>query len=127
MFQKINNKSLLLFASVYCFAQQVAMAGPLDSLPNSAHPSATIPEIGNRVEGFLGWFYTIIKMVAIVIGLWMVVSGLLKVKARANGEEQGSIWGAWFGIVVGSMLAGVTTWLWAISKTAEDFAGVSAP
>lgn len=121
MLEKLNNKLLFLSA---LFVSQVAMADPLDSLPNSSDPGATIPKIGERLETGIGWFYTIIKTFAVILGLWMVISSLLKLKAIANNESDGSMWGAWFGIVVGGMLSGVTTWLWAVGATAEDVAGV---
>lgn len=98
-------------------------ADPLDALPSSPHPGATLPEISDRADSLVGSVYTFLKALAVVIGLWMVISSFLKIKAISNEEKQGSLFGAWMGILIGGMLSTVATWMHVAAKTAEDFAG----
>jgi hypothetical protein len=123
MLKKINDKTLSCFVFLAVAWETSAIAAPLDALPNSPHPGATLPELSARADSFSIAFYNFLKALAVVIGLWLVISSFLKIKAISNEEKQGSLFGAWMGILVGGMLSTVATWLHVASKTAEDFAG----
>lgn len=123
MFAKLNDKSLTCFVVLAVAWQTSAIAAPLDALPNSPHPGATFPEISTRVDSLSIWFYNLLKAAAVVLGLWLVISSLLKIKAISNEEKQGNLVGAWMGVLIGGMLSTVATWLHVASKTTEDFAG----
>lgn len=123
MLKKINDKSLVFFVCLSVAWQTSAIAAPLDALPNSPHPGATFPAISERADSFSIAFYNFLKALAVVIGLWLVISSFLKIKAISNGEKEGSLFGAWMGVLIGGMLSTVATWLHVASKTAEDFAG----
>ncbi|MGP9666559.1 hypothetical protein [Psychrobacter sp. AOP31-A1-22] len=123
MFTRLNDKSLTCFVFLAVAWQTSAIAAPLDALPNSPHPGATFPEISARADSLSIWFYNVLKAFAVVLGLWIVISSFLRIKAISNEEKQGSMFGAWMGVLIGGMLSTVATWLHVGAKTAEEFAG----
>jgi len=123
MLRKFNDRSLQCFVFLAVAWQTSAIAAPLDALPNSPHPGATLPALSERADSFSLWFYNMLKGVAIIIGLWLVISSLIKVKQISNEEKPGSLLGAWMGVLIGGMLSTAATWMYVASKTAEEFAG----
>lgn len=114
----------MLFAVAVSVAWQTsAIAAPLDALPNSPHPNATFPAMESRMSSLGASFWSFIKAAAIVLGLFLVISSLVKIRDISNGKKDGSMAGAFFGLIIGGMVASAATWLFAISKTAEDITG----
>ena len=121
---KYSDKLLTAFVIVSALWHTTAFAAPLDALPSSPHKSATLPAIEQRANSFASTIWAFLKGLAILIGLWMVMSSFMKIRAISNGTAEGSIWGAWAGAFIGGMMAAVGTWLFAVSRTAEELVGI---
>lgn len=120
---KISNAPLMLYAIISVCWQTTVMAAPLDALPNSPHPNATLPAMEARVGSLGGSLWSFIKACAILLGLILVISSLLKIRDISNGKKDGSLGGAFGGLVIGGMMSSVAIWLFAFAKTAEDVSG----
>ena len=70
--------------------------------------------------------WSFIKGCAIVLGLVLVIASLIRIRDISNGKKDGSIGGAFAGLVVGGMMSSVAIWLFAFAKTAEDITGAGA-
>lgn len=122
---KITNLPLLIFVTVSVCWHTTLMAAPLDALPNSPHPNATLPAMEARIDSFGASFWNFVKGASIVLGLFLVITSLIRIRDINMQKKEGSILGAFFGAVIGGMMSGVAIWLFAFAKTAEDLAGAT--
>lgn len=122
---EIKHLPLRGFVAASVLWHTTAIAAPLDALPNSPHPNATLPAMEARMDSLGGSLWNFVKGVAIVLGLILVITSLMKIRDISMGKKDGSIGGAFAGLVVGGMMSSVAIWLFAFAKTAEDVAGAT--
>ena len=127
--QSINDK--VLVASVLLPAIIATMPAEASTSLSDAYSadknkagSLTSSNGGNADAG-LGIVYKLLAGVFVVVGLWFIGTGFMKVRKASNSEGRESPTGGWVAVVIGGALATSSYILWTMSKTVENVTGAS--
>ena len=128
--QSINDKVLAAFVllpAIIATMQAEASTSLSDaySADKSKAGSLTSSNGGNADAG-LGIVYKLLSGVFILVGLWFIGTGFMKVRKASNSEGRESPTGGWVAVVIGGALATSSYILWTMSKTVENVTGASS-
>lgn len=127
MLSKLNNKtiSMSVMASVAIMGISTsAMAGPFDTVVNADRDKTqSLTGGGGAAEEGLGKIYNLGKYIAVVIGLFLAIAGLMSVSKAAKTEGQKSQMPGWISFGIGGLLTVVGFFMFAIGKTATNVIG----
>lgn len=124
---KLNDKTLALsvVASVaFMTVTSTANAGAFDDAIKSDRTSAS-SLTGNQgaAEQGLSSVYNLGKYIAVVIGLFLAIGGLMAVSKAAKTEGQKSQMPGWISFGIGGLLTVVGFFMFAVGKTATNVIG----
>lgn len=124
---KFNDKTLAIsvVASVAMMSvASTATAGAFDDAINSDRSSAS-SLTGNQgaAEQGLSSVYNLGKYIAVVIGLFLAIGGLMSVSKAAKTEGQKSQMPGWISFGIGGLLTVVGFFMFAVGKTATNVIG----
>lgn len=129
--QSINDKVLAAFvllpAVIATLPAEAANTSLSDaySADKSKAGSLTASNGGNADAG-LGIVYKLLSGVFILVGLWFIGTGFMKVRKASNSEGRESPTGGWVAVVIGGALATSSYILWTMSKTVENVTGAGS-
>ena len=125
--QSINDKVLAAFVLLPAIiatmpAEASNSLSDAYSADKSKAGSLTSSNGGNADAG-LGIVYKLLSGVFILVGLWFIGTGFMKVRKASNSEGRESPTGGWVAVVIGGALATSSYILWTMSKTVENVTG----
>ena len=128
--QSINDKVLAAFVLLPAIiatmpAEASTSLSDAYSADKSKAGSLTSSNGGNADAG-LGIVYKLLSGVFILVGLWFIGTGFMKVRKASNSEGRESPTGGWVAVVIGGALATSSYILWTMSKTVENVTGASS-
>ena len=128
--QSINDKVLAAFVLLPAIiatmpAEASTSLSDAYSADKSKAGSLTASNGGNADAG-LGIIYKLLSGVFILVGLWFIGTGFMKVRKASNSEGRESPTGGWVAVVIGGALATSSYILWTMSKTVENVTGASS-
>lgn len=128
--QSINDKVLVAFVLLPAIiatmpAEASTSLSDAYSADKSKAGSLTSSNGGNADAG-LGIVYKLLSGVFILVGLWFIGTGFMKVRKASNSEGRESPTGGWVAVVIGGALATSSYILWTMSKTVENVTGASS-
>lgn len=128
--QSINDKVLAAFVLLPAIiatmpAEASTSLSDAYSADKSKAGSLTASNGGNADAG-LGIVYKLLSGVFILVGLWFIGTGFMKVRKASNSEGRESPTGGWVAVVIGGALATSSYILWTMSKTVENVTGASS-
>lgn len=128
--QSINDKVLAAFVLLPAIiatmpAEASNSLSDAYSADKSKAGSLTASNGGNADAG-LGIVYKLLSGVFILVGLWFIGTGFMKVRKASNSEGRESPTGGWVAVVIGGALATSSYILWTMSKTVENVTGAGA-
>lgn len=128
--QSINDKVLAAFVLLPAIiatmpAEASNSLSDAYSADKSKAGSLTSSNGGNADAG-LGIVYKLLSGVFILVGLWFIGTGFMKVRKASNSEGRESPTGGWVAVVIGGALATSSYILWTMSKTVENVTGASS-
>lgn len=128
--QSINDKVLAAFVLLPAIiatmpAEASNSLSDAYSADKSKAGSLTASNGGNADAG-LGIVYKLLSGVFILVGLWFIGTGFMKVRKASNSEGRESPTGGWVAVVIGGALATSSYILWTMSKTVENVTGASS-
>lgn len=128
--QSINDKVLAAFVLLPAIiatmpAEASTSLSDAYSADKSKAGSLTSSNGGNADAG-LGIVYKLLAGVFILVGLWFIGTGFMKVRKASNSEGRESPTGGWVAVVIGGALATSSYILWTVSKTVENVTGASS-
>lgn len=128
--QSINDKVLAAFVLLPAIiatmpAEASTSLSDAYSADKSKAGSLTSSNGGNADAG-LGIVYKLLSGVFILVGLWFIGTGFMKVRKASNSEGRESPTGGWVAVVIGGALATSSYILWTMSKTVENVTGAGS-
>ena len=125
--QSINDKVLAAFVLLPAIiatmpAEASNSLSDAYSADKSKAGSLTASNGGNADAG-LGIVYKLLSGVFILVGLWFIGTGFMKVRKASNSDGRESPTGGWVAVVIGGALATSSYILWTMSKTVENVTG----
>ena len=125
--QSINDKVLAAFVLLPAIiatmpAEASNSLSDAYSADKSKAGSLTASNGGNADAG-LGIVYKLLSGVFILVGLWFIGTGFMKVRKASNSEGRESPTGGWVAVVIGGALATSSYILWTMSKAVENVTG----
>lgn len=128
--QSINDKVLAAFVLLPAIiatmpAEASTSLSDAYSADKSKAGSLTSSNGGNADAG-LGIVYKLLSGVFILVGLWFIGTGFMKVRKASNSDGRESPTGGWVAVVIGGALATSSYILWTMSKTVENVTGAGA-
>lgn len=128
--QSINDKVLAAFVLLPAIiatmpAEASTSLSDAYSADKSKAGSLTSSNGGNADAG-LGIVYKLLSGVFILVGLWFIGTGFMKVRKASNSDGRESPTGGWVAVVIGGALATSSYILWTMSKTVENVTGASS-
>jgi hypothetical protein len=128
--QSINDKVLAAFVLLPAIiatmpAEASNSLSDAYSADKSKAGSLTASNGGNADAG-LGIVYKLLSGVFILVGLWFIGTGFMKVRKASNSEGRESPTGGWVAVVIGGALATSSYILWTMSKTVENVTGAGS-
>lgn len=125
--QSINDKVLAAFVLLPAIiatmpAEASTSLSDAYSADKSKAGSLTSSNGGNADAG-LGIVYKLLSGVFILVGLWFIGTGFMKVRKASNSDGRESPTGGWVAVVIGGALATSSYILWTMSKTVENVTG----
>ena len=128
--QSINDKVLAAFVLLPAIiatmpAEASNSLSDAYSADKSKAGSLTASNGGNADAG-LGIVYKLLSGVFILVGLWFIGTGFMKVRKASNSDGRESPTGGWVAVVIGGALATSSYILWTMSKTVENVTGAGS-
>ena len=128
--QSINDKVLAAFVLLPAIiatmpAEASTSLSDAYSADKSKAGSLTSSNGGNADAG-LGIVYKLLSGVFILVGLWFIGTGFMKVRKASNSDCRESPTGGWVAVVIGGALATSSYILWTMSNTVENVTGAGA-
>lgn len=128
--QSINDKVLAAFVLLPAIiatmpAEASTSLSDAYSADKSKAGSLTSSNGGNADAG-LGIVYKLLSGVFILVGLWFIGTGFMKVRKASNSDGRESPTGGWVAVVIGGALATSSYILWTMSKTVENVTGAGS-
>lgn len=124
---KLNDKTLALSVGATVALMTVAspaMAGAFgDAIEDDRKSASSLTGNQGAAEQGLSSIYNLGKYIAIVIGLFLAIGGLMAVSKAAKTEGQKSQMPGWISFGIGGLLTVVGFFMFAVGKTATNVIG----
>lgn len=124
---KLNDKTLALSVGATVALMTVAspaMAGAFgDAIKNDQDSAKALTGNQGAAEQGLSSVYNLGKYIAVVIGLFLAIGGLMAVSKAAKTEGQKSQMPGWISFGIGGLLTVVGFFMFAVGKTATNVIG----
>lgn len=124
---KLNDKTLALSVGATVALMTVAspaMAGAFgDAIKSDRDSASSLTGNQGAAEQGLSSVYNLGKYIAVVIGLFLAIGGLMAVSKAAKTEGQKSQMPGWISFGIGGLLTVVGFFMFAVGKTATNVIG----
>lgn len=124
---KLNDKTLALSVGTTVALMTVAspaMAGAFgDAIKSDRDSASSLTGNQGAAEQGLSSVYNLGKYIAVVIGLFLAIGGLMAVSKAAKTEGQKSQMPGWISFGIGGLLTVVGFFMFAVGKTATNVIG----